>query len=272
MQQLGSMIVSTLVSASDASYVDECSDHCVGTVGCLGFFVYDKTPIASLRGNCLLASSYNLGRLVERVGGSFYQLESCQQCAPGFAIDGLGCKAVDQLPAWTNPSATLSVAEQSEAGLITTVIADALTLTGEQLSITYSLEDVRRSGGDASIIVIDPVTGAVSTTKPLVGPGEVLLTLRASDNRSRCRTASLVVDNGGCYVETTLRLVIVGFLQTCAPVVYYLPASESSVTLPLVLPELPTSATALGIGVEQSGKNTCALLRSRLSHANRSAC
>jgi hypothetical protein len=119
--------------------------------------------------------------------------------------------------------------------------------------MTYTIEDVRRSGGDTTLFTIDAATGAISTTKPLIGPGEVLLTLRASDNRSSCRTASLVVEDGGCYVERTLQLVVVGFLQTCAPIVYYLPASEADVTLTLAVPSLPTIATQLGVQVLRSG-------------------
>ena len=256
MSQLGPVLASSLGgSATDSSYVSECHERCTSTVGCVGFFVYDQTRTAGLRGNCHLASSYNADRIIGRGGGSFYELESCQECEPGFAVDGLSCKAVDQLPLWTRSMVTLSVAEQSQAGAITALQATAQTLTGESLSVMYTLEDVRRSGGDATLFAVDAATGTISTTKPLVGPGEVLLTLRASDNRSSCRTASLVVDNGGCYVETTLRLVVVGFLQTCAPIVYYLPASEASVTLTLAEPELPTSALGLGIQVLRSG--TC---------------
>lgn len=254
MTQLGQKLVSQLGRlATDSSYVSECSEKCATSSGCTGFFVFDKTLTTNLRGDCFLASSFNTERIIPRVGGSFYQLESCRVCQPGFVIAGLSCQAMDQLPIWSNIPNTLTVAERADAGISTSFAAIPRTVSEENLAIRYSLEDVRRSGGDAAVFSIDTTSGSLSTVGPLVGPGVALLVLRATDNRSSCRTATLTVLDGGCYVEITVRVVVVGFLQSCTSIVYYLPASEDNVTLSLATPELPTIATQLGVLVHRSG-------------------
>jgi hypothetical protein len=180
------------------------------------------------------------------VGGSFYQLPRCDICSSGYLPTGLGCQLADVEPLLTASSTSLKVAQGLPSQTEIATFAAELQ-SGVPLTLSWSITKVVSLLTEKDTLVsIHPATGHLHAAVALDVIGQLLVTVRVTDNRTTCRTLTQAYP-GGCFAEAVLDLQVVGFPSCPANIVYYLSAAETQATLAWEVPVLPPSVTGVQV-------------------------